>query len=204
MPGSIRVLFICICVFHMVDSTHDNYLNPDYNVAFTCQVCPEDHFCLQGAKEVCPDNSTAQEYSYNIEMCTCNMGYQKVIINADLFECQEGQPLFIIKTVTYLIVIPTCPVRKLTRQWRRRRVPEREIIFIGTPNLCSPHHLHRPTVILVAACPVYVNPVIISIHSVAWRVETSNTVIPLPVMPDMSNGFRARADIPGNNRVMPV
>ena len=28
---------------------------------------------------------------------------------------------------------------------------EREIIFIGTPNLCSPHHRHRPTVILVAA-----------------------------------------------------
>ena len=24
---------------------------------------------------------------------------------------------------------------------------ERDIIFIGTPNLCSPHHRHRPTVI---------------------------------------------------------
>jgi len=28
---------------------------------------------------------------------------------------------------------------------------EREIIFIGTPSLCSPHHQHRLTVILVAA-----------------------------------------------------
>ena len=28
---------------------------------------------------------------------------------------------------------------------------ERDIIFIGTPNLCSPHHRHRPTVILVAS-----------------------------------------------------
>ena len=29
-----------------------------------------------------------------------------------------------------------------------RLLREREIIFIGTPNLCSPHHRHRPTVIL--------------------------------------------------------
>ena len=29
---------------------------------------------------------------------------------------------------------------------------EREIIFIGTPNLCSPHHRHRPTVIWELFC----------------------------------------------------
>ena len=37
------------------------------------------------------------------------------------------------------------------------REREREIIFIGTPNLCSPHHRLRPTVILVAACAARVN-----------------------------------------------
>ena len=26
---------------------------------------------------------------------------------------------------------------------------KREIIFIGTPNLCSPHHRHRPTVMIL-------------------------------------------------------
>ena len=41
-----------------------------------------------------------------------------------------------------------------SREYCQDRTPDRErdIIFIGTPNLCSPHHRHRQTVILVAAC----------------------------------------------------
>ena len=78
----------------MVGCSHDDYSRPEYDDSFTCETCPENHFCLKGGKEECPENSTSPTNTHIIDGCTCNMGYQKVTISADLFECQEGQPPF--------------------------------------------------------------------------------------------------------------
>ena len=51
--------------------------------------------------------------------------------------------------------------------------PERDIIFIGTPNLCSPHHWHRPTVILVAAYAAQVN-----MERKLFRLTASSQMVP--------------------------
>ena len=78
----------------MVTGEHIGYDSPEYENVFTCEFCPENHYCKQGTKNECPENSTAPSHSHEIELCICLPGYEKIATDSILFECIEGAPPF--------------------------------------------------------------------------------------------------------------